>query len=342
MHTVYVSAMIHPLRRDNAMNAETTSISQSRHVMPRVAKADSSLSQNHPGLLASVGFAALLLVSAPALAATAPPLGTTSTYAVVSDTFTNLNNPAPPPNITALNGTAGLPVVCFTTGPGVPGTPLSITGTTVVPCPPLTVGTDHGLALANLNAQALAVSCTLVGAGPPLDAVVIGGGLPGHYPPGCYRFGGAMNLTLSTTMTLDGPGVYIFSSVGGLTTGADSSVILNGACASDVFWAPGGATHIGAYTIGGIPAAVPTFVGNIIQITDITIGHFANLTGRALAFGHTVTTDADTITVPTCAPFAGGGGGGGGGIPTLSEWAMVMLAALLAIAGFAAMRRKAR
>ena len=29
-------------------------------------------------------------------------------------------------------------------------------------------------------------------------------------------------------------------------------------------------------------------------------------------------------------------------IPTLSEWAMIMLAALLAIAGFAAMRRRAR
>jgi hypothetical protein len=81
-------------------------------------------------------------------------------------------------------------------------------------------------------------------------------------------------------------------------------------------------------------------VGNIIQITDISIGHFANLTGRALAFGHTVTTDADTITVPTCAPFAGVGGGGGSSVPTLSEWAMVMLAALLAIAGFAAMRRR--
>jgi hypothetical protein len=62
------------------------------------------------------------------------------------------------------------------------------------------------------------------------------------------------------------------------------------------------------------------------------------LTGRALAFGGTVTTDADTITVPTCAPFAGGGTN----IPALSEWAMVMLAGLLAIAGFAAMRRKAR
>ena len=42
--------------------------------------------------------------------------------------------------------------------------------------------------------------------------------------------------------------------------------------------------------------------------------------------------------------FAGcaAGGLGGGAVPALSEWAMIMLAALLAIAGFAAMRRQAR
>jgi hypothetical protein len=78
-------------------------------------------------------------------------------------------------------------------------------------------------------------------------------------------------------------------------------------------------------------------VGNILDNAGITIGHFANLTGRALAFGGTVTTDANTITVPTCAGFVGGATGA---IPTLSEWAMVMFAALLVIVGFAAMRRR--
>lgn len=326
------------------MNAQTTSTTQSERVAPQVARAHSRLSQNYPAVLASAGFATCLLVCVPVLAATAPSLGTASTYAVVSDTFTNLNNPAPPPLITALIGTAGLPVLCFTTGPGGPGTPLTIVGTTVVPCPgpgPGTPGGDQALALANLNAQALAPTCTLIAAGPPMDAVIIGLNPPGTFPPGCYRFGGAMNITLGTTVTLNGPGVYIFSSVGALNTGADARVSLtNGACASDVFWAPGGAATLGAFTIGGIPAAVPTFVGNILMsaaaANNITIGHFANFTGRALAFGQTVTTDADTITVPTCAPFASGTSS----IPTLSEWAMIMLAALLAIAGFAAMRRQ--
>jgi hypothetical protein len=227
-----------------------------------------------------------------------------------------------------------LPVVCFTTPPA--AAPLTVVGTTVTPCPPQ-VGTDQGVALANLNAQGIAPSCTLIPAGPPMDAVIIPGNPPGVYPPGCYRFAGAMNLTVSTSITLNGPGVYVFSSVGALNTGANSSVNLtNGACASDVFWAPGGPTTIGAFTTGGIPAAVPTFVGNIIQNTPITIGHFANIVGRALAFPNTVTTDADTITVPTCAqslPI-------GSAIPTLSEWAMIMLASLLAIAAFVAMRRR--
>jgi hypothetical protein len=40
--------------------------------------------------------------------------------------------------------------------------------------------------------------------------------------------------------------------------------------------------------------------------------------------------------VPTCAAIVSGPS-----IPTISEWAMVMLAAFLAIGGFVAIRRKA-
>jgi hypothetical protein len=191
---------------------------------------------------------------------------------------------------------------------------------------------DQGLALANLNGQ----PCTSLGAGAiTLDSIVIGANPPGTIPPGCYSSGGAMNVTATTTVTLNGPGVYIFRPGGALNTGANSRVILaGGACASNVFWAPVGATTLGA---NAALSPTPTFVGNILDAAGITIGHFANLTGRALAFGGTVTTDANTITVPTCVS-----GSGVGGVPTLSEWAMVMLAALLAVAGFKAMRRRAR
>ena len=271
-------------------------------------------------LVASAEFAAFLLVSAPAFAAIAPSLGSTGPYGIVSSTFTN-SNTAPQ---TIINGK-----VCYTTPPVTP--PLTITGGPPdTPCPPAT-GLDQNAAVAILNGQ----PCTSLGAGAvALDAVIVGANPPGTIPPGCYSSGGAMNVTLSTTVTLTGAGVYVFRPGGALDTGANSQVVLaNGACASDVFWAPVGQTTLGA---NAALSLTPTFVGNILDAAGITIGHFANLTGRALAFQTTVTTDATTISVPTCAPFTGSGGA----IPTLSEWAMVMVAALLAIVGFAAMRRR--
>jgi hypothetical protein len=86
--------------------------------------------------------------------------------------------------------------------------------------------------------------------------------------------------------------VYVFRPGGALNSGDNSSVVLvNGACAGNVFWAPVGATTLGA---NAALSATPTFVGNILDAAGITIGHFANLSGRALAFGGTVSTDANT------------------------------------------------
>lgn len=275
--------------------------------------------RKHFSLVPLVGSAALFLVSTTALPATAPSLGSTSTYGVVSSTFTN-SNTSPQ---TIINGD-----VCFTTAPVTP--PLTITGATATPCPSAT-GADQGLALADLNGQ----SCLSLGAGAvALDSVIVGTNPPGIIPPGCYSSGGAMNVTVSSTVTLTGGGVYIFRPGGALNTGDNSKVTLaGGACASDVFWAPVGATTLGA---NAALSPIPTFAGNILDAAGITIGHFANLTGRTLAFGGTVTTDADTITVPTCAPF----GVDSAAAPTLSEWALLGLMLLLARAAFAAMRRR--
>ncbi len=276
--------------------------------------------RRHLAVLASTGLAALLSVSAPVSAAIAPSLGSTGPYGVVSSTFTN-SNTSPQ---TIINGD-----VCYTTPPTTP--PLTITGTTTTPCPP-SVGADQGLATANLLGQL----CTSLGAGAvALDSVIVGGNPPGTIPPGCYSSGGAMNVTLSTTVTLNGAGVYIFRPGGALNTGANSLVVLaGGACASDVFWVPVGATTLGA---NASLSLTPTFVGNILDAAGITIGNFANLTGRALAFGGTVTTDADTITVPNCASFVAPAAA----IPALSEWTIALLAAFLGFAAFAVIRRKA-
>lgn len=271
---------------------------------------------------ARLAFAALMCVAplSEVCAATAPALGTTGTYGVLSSTFTN-SNTSPQ---TIINGD-----VCYTTGPTT--APLLITGATSTPCLAAT-GLDQTAALATLNGE----PCTFLGAGAiALDALVVGGNPPGVIPPGCYSNGDAMNITASTTVTLSGAGVYVFRPTGALTTGQDSTVILAaGACASDVYWAPGGAVTLGANTAA---SATPTFVGNILDAAGITIGHFANMTGRALAYGATVTTDAVTITVPTCAPI---GNRAGASVPTLSGQTFLALVALMGLLGVAVFRRR--
>ncbi len=304
------------------MNAQ----SASRHIASLVSEA----SQACRSLCGRAGFVFLLLFTVPAMAATAPALGPASTYAIASSTFSN-SNTAPQ---SIINGTAGQPAVCYTTLST--GLPMVITGTIVVPCP-AAVGVVLTQALANLNTQAADPGCTFLDA-TPLEAVVIGSNPAGTFPPGCYTSAGAMNVTANGIVTLKGAGVYVFSPGGALNTGADSSIVLaGGACASDVYWAPVGATTIGANS--GPSLVTPTFQGNILDAAGITIGQFANLTGRALTFGGTVLTDANTITVPVCASSQDNGGVPTA-VPAVSGWTMIMLTALLASAGIAAMRRR--
>ena len=264
------------------MCAQTASAMPSVHMPSPPAKARFSVRRSCQAALANLGFAVLLSLgqSGAALAATAPPLGTTSTFGIVSDTFTNNANP------TNVNGAA-----CYTTAPVLP--PTTIAGAIVTPCN--TQIADQATALAALDSQL--GTCVTLGAAVDLSSAVVGGGTPGVIPPGCYSSSGAMSI--GSTVTLSGSGVYIFRpgagvSAAALSTAADSVVNLVNACATDVYWAPVSATTLGANS---------TFVGTIIDAAGITLGHTAVLTGRALAAGGTVTTDANTITVPgTCSP----------------------------------------
>ena len=397
------------------------------HAARPAAKSVARRGRKYSDLLAGLGFVAVLSLaqSNAALAATAPPLGSTSNFGIVSNTFTNTANP------TVITGS-----VCYTTAPVTP--PTTITGGPAkTPCS--TEIADQAVALANLDSQL--GTCVPLGAAVDLSAAVVSGGTPGVIPPGCYSSTGAMSI--GSTLLLNGGGVYVFrpgagATTAALNTAANSIVTLNGACASDVFWAPTAATTLGANS---------TFVGTIIDAAGITMGQNATVAGRALAAGGTVTTDANAITVPgACTPavlptitvtkvsnggvgsfsFTGNNGfaaqsittltagtgvagatqtltaagvsttiteaappagytlasiscsglGAGGtqtpdlatrtvtlnpaataagsaiactftnrllpvaSIPTLSEWAMIMLAGLMAIAGFAAIRRK--
>ncbi|MCA1779947.1 MAG: ice-binding family protein, partial [Xanthomonadaceae bacterium] len=185
--------------------------------------------------------------------------------------------------------------VCFTTGTA----PDVTAGSNVVtPCPDQT-GIDQNAARADLEAQ----SCTPIGAAVALDTVSIGAGPPGEFPPGCYSSTGAMSVTTNATVTLSGDGVYIFRPGGSLDPAAGSSVeTAEGACVDNIFWTPVGATTIGANA---------AFIGTVFRGTaaglSITLGDTASLEGRALAFGSTVTTDNNNITVPAECPQPGTG-----------------------------------
>lgn len=209
------------------------------------------------------------------LAATTPSLGAATSYGVLGSTYTNTVAG------TTINGDIG-----FTTGPAViPGGVYTYYGSGA---PYSTAGTDQATALTNLNSQA----CTFTFASGAIDlATDTTHGPIGVYTPGVYCTSGAASIGTGG-ITLNGAGTYIFRVNGALTSVANSNVsVANGASSCNIFWTPTSATTLGANS---------TFIGTNIDASGITIGSTVTWTGRALAFGGTVTTDADTIAVPTC------------------------------------------
>ncbi len=209
-----------------------------------------------------------------ASAATTPSLGLSATYAVLASTYTNTSAG------TTINGDIG-----FTTGPAVaPGGVHTNYGSAA---PYGTAGTDQGNALSALAVQA----CTFTFAPGAINiSTDTTHGPIGIYTPGVYCSNGAMNV--GGPITFSGSGTYIFRPTGALTSTAGAVVTLSSASPCDVFWTPSAATTLAANT---------TFMGTVIDNAGITVGANTTWTGRALAFGGTVTTDTDTITAPVCA-----------------------------------------
>ncbi len=211
-------------------------------------------------------------------AASTPSLGMASTFGILSSTYTNTVGG------TTIDGDLG-----YTTGPAVTPT---VNGTTFSPPDSeyTTAGTDQGAALTDLNSQA----CTHIFPAGAVDlATDTSHGTIGVYEPGVYCTTATSAASIGAGgITLSGGGTYIFRINGALTTVANSVVTLaDGASPCDVFWTPTEATTLGANSI---------FVGTNIDDSGITIGSTVDWTGQALAFGGTVSTDTDTITVPVC------------------------------------------
>ena len=225
------------------------------------------------GAVAALSLVLGLVGPMAASAATTPSLGMATTYGVLANTYTNTIVG------TTINGDVG-----FTTGPAVaPVGDITHYGSGA---PYATAGVDQGIALAALALQ----PCTFTFAPGAINlSTDTTHGPIGVYAPGVYCSSGAMNV--GGPLTLSGSGTYIFRPDGALTSTAGALVTLTGASACDVFWTPTQATTLAANT---------TFVGTVIDDAGITVGANSTWSGRALAFGGTITTDTDTISVPIC------------------------------------------
>jgi hypothetical protein len=109
------------------------------------------------------------------------------------------------------------------------------------------------------------------------------------------------------TLTINGPGVYIFRSASNLTDPGGSTVsLIGGADPCDIYWQV--STNI---SFGASSTMVGTFIS---QTATIAFANGTTLNGRAIALGAgAVTLDNNTFTTPVCVvptPTAAPGGGG--------------------------------
>jgi hypothetical protein len=292
---------------------------QSGPAVPHSVEASCGFVRKFHGALSVLGMAAFLLVPVPALAQV---LGTASNFAVLAGTAGVTNTGS-----TVVTGSVGTFPAASITGfpPGliVPGTGFIHTADAVAQ------QAESDTTAAYLALTGLTPSGSI---GPALGGLTI--------TPGIYT-AGAANLT--GTLTLNGPGLYVIQTNSLVTAsgpGASSVSLINGATPCDVWWTVASSAAIGTFS---------AVQGNILALTSITLDTSATLQGRALARNGTVTLAGNTVNacsggtaqgfvVPGLAPVPPLTSA----IPTLSEWAMIMLSGLLAIAGFVAMRRRAR
>jgi hypothetical protein len=265
-------------------------------------------------LSAFVGFAALLYGSFPALAQVAPPMGVLQQFGALGNSgvtgSTGLG--------TAVNGDVGSsPTPSVTNFP-----PSSVT-------PPFTLHLANDLTVqqAHLDANTAYNFLAAQGPGTVLPAQLNGAVLTS----GIYSFaGGAADLAATGTLTLNGPGVFIFQVDSALTANVLSNVV-GTANPCNVFWRVGTSA-----TLNGI-----SFLGNVIADASITVGSGSNVTGRVIAgrgpTGAVTMAGGGGNTIGGCASPAVVGPAAGG--PTLSFVGLMILMVLLAGAGLFVINR---
>lgn len=255
----------------------------------------------------AAGFAALL--SGAELQAQTS-LGTAQSFAVLGgSTVTNTNTP------TVIGGDLGVSP-----------------GTVVTGFPPgiLTSGAIHAADAVAASAQASVTTQYNALASAPCTLDLTGQDLGNRsLNPGTYCFSSSAQLTGPLTLNAQGnaAAAFIFKIGSALTTASGSSVsVINGGNPCGVMWQITSSATLGTTT---------QFVGNLIALTSITLNSGANIIGRALARNGAVTLDNNNISFALCNV-----GAGPPPVPTLSTWMMIVLVGLLALAGFATLRRR--
>jgi type VI secretion system secreted protein VgrG len=146
--------------------------------------------------------------------------------------------------------------------------------------------------------------------------------------PGVYCFSTSAQLTGPLTLNAGGNAAasFIFKIGSTLTTASGATVsVIGGGNPCGVAWQIGSSATLGTTT---------SFVGNLIALTSITLNTGANIIGRALARNGAVTLDTNNISFALCSA------GVVPPVPTLSTWMMIVLVGLLAMAGYATLRRR--
>jgi hypothetical protein len=241
------------------------------------------------------------------MAQTAPPLGLLKQFSVLGNSGVTGSTGAG----TMVNGDVGSsPTASITNFP-----PSSVIS-------PFTLHTTNDLIVQQAHADAVTAYANLAAQGPGtvLPAQLNGAVLTS----GIYSFtGGAADLAAAGTLTLNGPGIFVFQVTSTLTANVGSNVI-GTADPCNVYWRVGTSA-----TLNG-----SGFRGTVIADANVTVGSGSNLTGRAIAGAGA--TGAVTM--------AGSGGNTVGGcstaVPGVGMAGMLILTVLLSGAGLFAVRRR--
>jgi|ERR1700674_831333 len=262
--------------------------------------------------LFALGLAVLLSASSTAWAQL-------SSFAVLGgSTVTNTNTP------TTVNGNLGV-----SPGSAVTGFPPGI----------VTGGTIHAADAVAAQAQTDLTTTYNNLANQSCNTDLTGQDLGGKtLTPGVYCFSTSAQLTGTLTLNAQGDpnALFIFKIGSTLTTASASSVLLiNGGSPCDVFWQLGSSATLGTGT---------ALLGSIVALTSITLNTGASVSGRVLARNGAVTLDNSHVAV--CSGGAGPGSGPlfpffSAQIPTLSQWALIVMTVLLFLMALVALRRRA-